>query len=159
MRRDLIALPDNSKVWIYQAPAPVSYEVSEEIKKELYDFTMQWKSHGHELDCYANLFHYQFLVFVADPSNLPSGCSIDSSVHFISELGKKYQVDFMDRETFAYMYEDKVNYIAKDDFSHGFSSGQLSEEIMMFDNLVNNKADFLEKWVVPLEESWHRRFK
>lgn len=159
MRRDLIALPDSSKVWIYQAPAPVSYEVSEQIKKDLYDFTMEWKSHGHELDCYANLFHYQFLVFVADSSNLPSGCSIDSSVHFIQALGDKYGVDFMDRETFSYMVDDTVHSIAKSDFKGGFESGKLGEEILMFDNLVQNKADFLERWVVPLEESWHRKFK
>jgi len=159
MRRDLIALPDSSRVWIYQAAAPLSHDISEAIKKQLYAFTMQWKSHGHELDCYANLFHYQFLVMVADSSNLPSGCSIDSSVHFITKLGEQHQVDFMDRETFAYLEDDEVHSIHRDHFSQGFSAGRLSEDILMFDNLVNNKADFLEKWVIPLEDSWHNRFR
>lgn len=158
MRRDLIALPDNSKVWIYQCKDPVSYEVGEMIRKDLYDFSMQWGSHGVELDCYGNLFHYQFLVMVADPSNLPSGCSIDSSVHFVQDLGQKYSRDFMDRMTYAYMQEDHVKTITHQDLPAAYAAGQINDETLFFNNLVNNKSTFLEEWIVPFKESWHRKF-
>ncbi len=158
MRRDLIALPDSSKVWIYQCKEPVSYEVGEQIRQDLYDFSMQWSSHGVELECYGNLFHYQFVVLVADPSNLPSGCSVDSSVHLVQELGQKYDRDFMDRMTYAYMENDRVKTISHQDFPSAYKTGQINEETLIFNNLVDNKATFLEEWIVPLKESWHRKF-
>ncbi len=158
MRRDLIALPDSSKVWIYQCQEPVSYEVGEQIRQDLYDFSMQWRSHGVELECYGNLFHYQFLVLVADPSNLPSGCSVDSSVHFVQALGQKYGRDFMDRMTYAYMQEDEVKTISHQEFPSAYAAGEINDDTLIFNNLVDNKATFLEDWIVPLKESWHRKF-
>jgi len=158
MRRDLIALPDISRVWIYQCKEPVSYETGEKIRDDLYQFSMQWKSHGVDLDCYGNLFHYQFLVMVADPTNLPSGCSIDSSVNFIKELGQRYDRDFMDRMTYAYMEDDHVKTISHADFPSAYKSGQITDETLVFNNLVDDKATFLENWIVPLNESWHRKF-
>jgi len=158
MRRDLIALPDDSKVWIYQAKQPLDEQSSQAIKDSLYDFSMQWKSHGQDIDSYAHLFHNQFIVLVADGSQLPSGCSIDSSVHFITELGNKYKADFFDRMTFAYLEDDHVKTISNVEFKNAYTSNLVSKETLMFDNLVTNKKDFLEKWILPLEESWHTKF-
>lgn len=158
MRRDLIALPDDSKVWIYQAEKKIDEEVSKRIKEALYHFSMQWQSHGKELDSYAHLFHNQFIVLVVDGSSLPSGCSIDSSVHFITELANKFDINFFDRMTFAYMEQDHVMTIKNSEFKSAYQSNTINNGTLMFDNLVNNKGDFLEKWIVPLEESWHTKF-
>lgn len=158
MRRDLIALPDTSRVWIYQSPVMIDDDTTEKIKADIYDFTMQWASHGQELDCYGHLFHYQFLVLVVDGSNLPSGCSIDSSVHFIQGLNEKYNVDFLDRMTFTYLEEDHVHSLPSTDFKSAVSDGKINEHTLVFNNLVDNKTDFLEKWIVPVNESWHKRF-
>lgn len=158
MRRDLIALPDESKTWVYQCAEPVTDDQAEQIRNELYEFTMQWQSHGVELDCYANLFHNQFLVFVADPSNLPSGCSIDASVHFVQQLGTRHGKDFMDRTTFAYMDGDHVKTIHKDDLKEAYGQGIIGDETFMFNNLVSGKDQFLMEWIIPLNQSWHKKF-
>lgn len=158
MRRDLIALPDSSKVWIYQASEVINYETSELIKARLYEFTMNWSSHGQALDSYANLFHHQFLIIVADSSSLPSGCSIDSSVHVIEDIGKQFNINFFDRMIFSYMENDHIYTVSKDDFKHKYQAKEIDDETLVFDNLVSNKEDFLSNWVKPLNESWHKRF-
>ncbi len=158
MRRDLIALPEDSKVWVYQANKALSDEISQLIKADLYDFSMSWSSHGKELDSYSHLFHYQFVVMVADGSNLPSGCSIDSSVHFLEALGKKYEVDFFDRMTFAYMVDDHVKFVKSSEFPDYYSSNKITDETLMFDNLVDSKSKFIEGWIKPLKDSWHTKF-
>lgn len=158
MRRDLIALPDTSKVWIYQADKPLSDSITQKVKDELYDFSMSWSSHGKELDSYGHLFHYQFLVLVADGSNLPSGCSIDSSVHFVEALGQKYGIDFFDRNTFAYMKDDEVHFVQSKDLPEFYKNNEITDDTLMFDNLVSTKEDFIQGWIKPLKESWHKRF-
>ena len=158
MRRDLIALPEDSKVWIYQASNPISDKIADLIKEEIYNFTMNWTSHGHTLDCYGHLFHYQFLVMVADANSLPSGCSIDSSVHFIKGLGEKYGIDFFDRMRFAYLDGEDIKTVSNVEFKGLVSNGNINHETFMFNNLVDNKNTFLEKWIIPLNESWHQKF-
>jgi len=158
MRRDLIALPEASRVWIYQADRPLSYELSDQIKADLYDFSMSWSSHGKELDSYGHLFHFQFIVLVADGTNLPSGCSIDSSVHFIEALGKKYKVDFFGRTTFAYMENNQVKTVDSKDLAELYRNNTINAETLMFDNLVSTKETFIDGWIKPLAESWHKKF-
>ena len=34
----------------------------------------------------------------------------------------------------------------------------VSKKTIVFNNLVQNKAEYLEHWEVPAEESWHSRF-
>ena len=158
MRRDLIALPPDSKVWIYQASQPVSHSDADIIKEEIYRFTMNWASHGHVLDCYGHLFHYQFLVLVADANSLPSGCSIDSSVHFVKAIGDKFKIDFFDRMQFAYLDGDHIATLSSTRFKEAVSEGQINNDTLVFNNLVDNKSDFLENWIIPLQDSWHQKF-
>jgi len=158
MRRDLIALPDTSKVWVYQANRQLNTEETLKMQSEIYDFTLQWKSHGQEIDCYGHIFHKLFLVFVADESNHVSGCSIDSSVHFIQSLGSKYNVDFFDRLNYVFFENDKINRIFHTDMKARLSDGSINDETLFFNNLVNTKEAFLKSWVTPLKESWLNRY-
>ena len=34
----------------------------------------------------------------------------------------------------------------------------ISKKTIVFNNLINNKSEFLNNWEVPIEESWHNRF-
>jgi len=158
MRRDLIALPEDSKVWVYQASLKIADETAAEIKDALYNFSMAWASHGKELDAYAHLFHSQFIVLVADGTNLPSGCSIDSSVHFIKGLGTKYRLDFFGRMIFTYMEDEVVKTVHYNDFADKIKAGELTEETLIFDNLVADKTTFISDWIKPVKESWHKKF-
>lgn len=158
MRRDLIALPEDSRVWVYASDKTISDKNSEQIMDALYTFSQQWKSHGHELDCYAQLFHNQFLVFVADSSSLPSGCSVDSSVHFIQKLGEHYEVDLFDRLTFQYFDGQHIKNIKKSELKDAYISGQVNDETLFFNNLVQSKSEFINDWIIPLKDSWHAKF-
>ena len=158
MRRDLIALPDTSRVWIYQCDQTVNDDIAEEIQTILYNFTMMWQSHGQVVQSYAQLFHKKFLVFVADETNHVSGCSIDSSVRIIKQMEERYNVSFFDRLNFAYLKNDELDIIHSSEIKKAYDEGLISDETLMFDNLVNNKEDFLNKWIVPLKESWYTRY-
>lgn len=158
MRRDLIALPDDSKVWIYQAEKSIDINTADQIKEALYNFTMSWSSHGHQLDCYGHLFHFQFIVFVVDGSKLPSGCSIDSSVHIVEKIGEKYKIDFFDRLNFAYFESENIMTVDKDKFKNLYQEGLITDDSLVFNNLVKTKEEFISKWIIPLNESWHKKF-
>lgn len=160
MIRDLIALPNESKVWIYQASRELSYDEIDIIRPRIYDFADAWTSHGIEVEAYGNIFHKRFLVLVADESNLGvSGCSIDTSVNFTKEMGNLISIDFFDRMQYAIMHEDEsISTIHHSKFKEAIQENKINKESLIFDNLVNTKDKFLNEWIKPIQKSWHNRF-
>ena len=44
------------------------------------------------------------------------------------------------------------------DFKKMAKQRAISKNTIVFNNLVANKAEYLENWEVPVSESWHSRF-
>ncbi len=159
MLRDLIALPDDSKVWIYQANRPLTYEELDLVRPLLYEFSRSWNSHGIDVESYANVFHMQFFVLVADESKLGvSGCSIDSSVHLMKTIEQKLDIDLFDRLLYAYFEGEEIKVIQSNEFKEAYDTGKLNAETLVFDNLVDTKEKFLTQWIKPIKDSWHNAF-
>lgn len=160
MLRDLIALPMESKVWVYQGDREFSYDEMDDIRETLYDFVDNWESHGMAVQGYGNIFHRRFIVFVADETGHGvSGCSTDKSVNLVKELGEKFKAEFFDRWMFAFMDEnEEIFTLSKDEFAQKYNNKELDQESLIFDPLVKTKDEFLKKWIIPIKDSWHKQF-
>ena len=155
---NIIALAPTSRVWIYQSNRAFNDNEAAEIKQHISHFAQQWISHNQQLKAYGDLLHHQFLVLMVDESIAgASGCSIDKSVHFMKAIEEKYGVNLFDRLQFAYMADDRVLTASKTAFKTRYQNGEINDNTLVFDNLVDNKADFDRNWLKPLKESWHFR--
>jgi DNA polymerase I-like protein with 3'-5' exonuclease and polymerase domains len=155
---DLIALDDNSKVWVYHSSAPIPEEKISEVQSHIFQFVKSWVSHNKALKAYGNIFHNRLLCLFVDESQAgASGCSIDSSVKFIKNLGAHYEVDFFDRMIFSYIKNDEVFTAKKSELKTLMEKNEINGQTLFFDSLVKNKAQFISNWLVPLEESWIKR--
>ena len=154
-----INFAEDSKVWIYQCSRMFTEEEADQLKMEIHEFSKQWVSHNQQLTAFGMLMHSQFIVLMVDESKAgASGCSIDKSVHFMKYIEQKYQVDLFDRMTFAYFDEGKVKTIKQKEMSELYQAGRINDQTMVFNNLVKNRSEFEQGWVVPLGDSWHKRF-
>lgn len=152
-------LPPTTRVWIYQSKRPFSQTETPQVKSEIQQFAQGWVSHNRQLRAHADVLHNQFLVLMVDESMADaSGCSIDKSVHFMKQLGQAYNTDLFDRMTFAWKDGEEVKTASSDDFAMLYQNGEINDETLVFDNLVKTKGELEEKWLKPLNESWHRRF-
>lgn len=152
------ALPDTTRVWVYQSNRPFTEEEGMEIKTLAAQFAQRWVSHSQQLRAYATLLFDRFLILMVDESNAgASGCSIDSSVSFVKALQAKFEVDFFDRMRFSFQDGDKVKTLSRADFSQLYQAGMINEETLVFDTLVKNKAELEQKFLKPLKTSWHAR--
>ncbi len=160
MQTDLNELDGQARVWIYPSDSVFSDKQQQEINHHLSRFITSWTAHNQALKSHGNVFHNQFLtLFVDETMTSASGCSIDSSVHFVQELGKHYQVDFFNRMLFSYLDNDNnVISLKAPAFKQAFADGKITEETMVFDHLVKTKEDFEQSWLKPLKDSWHKRF-
>lgn len=152
-------LPENSRVWIYQADRKLLNEDIEHISAKAIMFIDQWTRHGDDLKGSFTIKYKRFLVLVVDESlNSASGCSIDASVRFIQELEKELNVDFMNKMNVAFKSDDTIKMVSLSDFQELAKTNEITKDTIVFNNLVATKHDFEHHWEIPAHKSWHQRF-
>ncbi len=145
----------NSRVWIYQSSRPFGISEALKIEAMLEDFIQNWKSHGHPVKGYGNLFLGQFVVLMADETAATvGGCSTDSSVHLIKAIEQEFSVNMFDRQTLAFYIKDKVQLLPMSQLNYGVNNGFITPDTLYFNNLVSTKAAFLNTWITPVKNSW-----
>ncbi len=152
-------LPESSRVWVFQANRSFTEEEQTEIKEKLQAFIEQWTAHGANLQASYEMRYRRFIILALDQKmNAATGCSIDESVRFIQQLEKDYNVDLLDKMNVSYKQGEFVAYKTLTDFRKMAKEKAVSPKTIVFNNLVNNKAEYLSDWEVPASESWHKRF-
>ncbi|WP_299012342.1 ABC transporter ATPase [uncultured Polaribacter sp.] len=152
-------LPDNSRVWIYQADRPFTAKETEFITTKAVDFINQWTRHGDDLKGSFTIKYNQFLILAVDESfNNVSGCSIDSSVRFMQELEKELQVDLMNKMNVTFKDNNNINLVKLSDFQEFAKTQKITAQTVVFNNMVNTKLDLENNWEVTADKSWHKRF-
>ena len=146
---------DNSRVWIYQSNR--LFFISEALQMEdmLNEFVAGWKSHGAPVKGYANLFFGQFIVLMADETaTAVGGCSTDSSVHLIKAIEEKFKVQLFDRQSLAFVIKDNVQLLPLNQLDYALQNGFVTPDSLYFNNTVLTKNELLERWIIPVKESW-----
>jgi len=156
---DFKTLPEESRIWIYQANRSFSEAELEEIKASLDIFITNWAAHGSDLQAGYDIRYKRFIILaINQDTQSATGCSIDASVHFIQQLEKKYSVDLMDKMNVSYKQGEFVAYKTLSDFRVMAKQKAVSKNTIVFNNLVTNIAELNENWEVPASDSWHNRF-
>lgn len=152
-------LPDESRIWIYQANRSLTPEEVSLLHERLSSFLGQWAAHGQPLKAGYEIRYNRFIIIGVDSSfNQASGCSIDASVHFVQELERDLGIDLMDKMNVSYRQGDFIAYKPLSDFRKMAKEKAVSLNTIVFNNLVNNKEEYLNYWEVPARDSWHARF-
>lgn len=144
-----------SRVWIYQSSRMFSIGEALEIEDMMNDFVENWHSHGAKVKGYANLFFGQFIIIMADETQAGvSGCSTDSSVRLIKQIEETFKVDMFNRQSLAFFVKDKIQLLPLSQLKYAFENGFITPETLYFNNLVLTKEELLNKWLVPVKDSW-----
>ncbi|WP_276134253.1 hypothetical protein [Polluticoccus soli] len=146
---------DNARVWIYQSNRPFSEKEENEINEQLYQFYTQWNSHGDPVKGWAKLLFKQFIVMMADETDVSvSGCSTDSSVRIIKSIERQYSVNLFDRMTLTFLVKDKAEMLPFGQVQYAIDKGFLTRDTLFFNNIAATRKELLNGWLIPLGESW-----
>ncbi len=152
-------MPKNARVWIYQADRVLSVEEQETINTTGNQFLAQWAAHGSDLKSAMKLLHDRFMIIAVDEGiHAASGCSIDSSVSFVKQLGEDLKINWFDRTKVAFIYDDEVFMESINNLKQIISEGKITQNTLTFNNLVQNVGEFDEKWLLPANETWLKRY-
>jgi hypothetical protein len=149
-------LPLTSKVWIYQGNRKFSEDQKNIITGLLKSFTNQWEVHGVPLEASFDIKYDQFVVLAANDA--ASGCSIDTSVRVMKEIGDRIDIDFFDRNLIAFLDNSEVKVIALKDLKSTLNAGSWNENSLYFNNTVSTLEEFQANWSSKAGKSWLKRY-
>lgn len=150
--------PD-SKVWIYSSDRLLTDNEAEEINQLLVNYTQQWTSHDEALKSAGTVLNNRFIVLAVDESVASSGgCSIDKSIHFIKEIGTRYELNLFDRLTVYYQSGEEMKSFHLNVIKDKFDNGELSENSIIYDTTITQLGALQTQFVKKAGDSWLARF-
>lgn len=152
-------LPGHSKIWIYQSNRKLSDDEVSEITSATQEFIQNWAAHGTPLEASFIVKYNRFIILAINQDvQAATGCSIDSSVQFIQNLEQKYNIDLLDKMNVTYKTGEFIAFKTLIEFKQLAKSKSVSENTIVFNNLVNTIEEWQDYWEIPANESWHSRF-
>ena len=142
---------------MYHADRVFNQAETDELNQEIANFCEQWVSHNRQLKASGKvLFNRIVLLMVDETMAGASGCSIDSSVAFVRNIGLKYQTNLFDRMLITYLDKESVETTSLQELKNKL--GEAAEQVYVFDNLIKTKQDLEQNGLVPIKGSWVERF-
>ncbi len=148
----------NSKVWIYQSDRILTAQEQSSINEAAGAFIADWTAHGKLLKSELKIYYNLFLVLFVDETQADaSGCGIDKSVRFIQGIEQTLSINLMNRLLVAYKVQEEIKICSIRAFEQKVASGEVTEDTIVFNNLVSSKAAFDKEWEIALKNSWHAK--
>ena len=149
-------LPPDSKLWVYQADRKLTADERSLIAEKLRGFTGEWLVHGAPLQASFEIRFDQFVLVAADDT--ASGCSIDSSVRVMKEIGSITGIDFFNRNLVAFMKGEEITLTDLTLLKTELQNGKWNEQSLVFNNAISTLREVNERWLVPAGTTWLKRY-
>lgn len=141
---NFVDFSDHAKVWVYQADRAFTDHEKTQIQIALENFVAEWSAHGKKLKASAEILS-DFHIGLAVEGNVEaSGCSIDSSVRFVKELGAHLKVDFFNRLKSVVVDEKGEASVVS------YHSLKEHTDKKVYHPIVTSLKGLRENWLVPV---------
>jgi hypothetical protein len=148
-----------SRLWIYASPRPYTTDEVQLIETASSNFLSQWKAHGKAVQGFLGIFLNQFILVAADETEVVvSGCSTDQSVHFMQGLSTQLNLDLFDRLHLYFWKDESVVRIPLNSLEESLKTGSILPTDLYINTTVLTKAEFEREGMIPLQESWLKRY-
>jgi len=151
-------LPDQSRVWVYQANRPLLADEMEQISSFLTHEMNAWAAHGSPLNASFEIrFNQVVIVAVNEDVNEASGCSIDASTRWFKSLGEMLNVDFFDRQI-AKIQGEQISLIPITSIKDFILNANLSEEDFIIPPQTADLGQYRNQWLQTVRQSWLKKY-
>ncbi len=149
----------NSKVWVYQSSRPFTADEIDDANELLSQFVKKWTAHNAQLHAAGKIIEDRLIMLIVDETHTAaSGCSIDTSVHFIKSLENKFGIDLFDRTIVNFYNDGSLISAHLHELGDLYTSNVLNDDTLVIDPLVDSKAAFDSGFKTALRDSWIKNF-
>ena len=142
-----------SKIWIYQADKKLTLNQKIELENKLINFCNDWTTHDKPVFSSFKIYDWFICLFALEDEYPISGCSIDKSVFLIQSIGDQYKIDFFNRENIIFLNKGVISILPLSEFKL-----IIKPDIIIYNNMLQNKADFENQWMMKVKDTWLSKF-
>lgn len=158
MYTEIKSLPENARVWYYQAGRDLTSEEQVRVSDFLKDSIGSWVTHGSPMRGSFSLLHNRLLVIAADVDfQSPSGCSIDSSTRWLKTLREELNVDFFDR-SIAFFSEGKLQFVSLFKVKDAVKQGLITEETKVINQQISSLGELASNFEVVANKTFLKKY-
>ncbi|MFN9311515.1 hypothetical protein [Gemmatimonas sp.] len=154
------ALPDEARVWVFAAAAPITGAAAAMLLDAVDAHLREWRAHGVPLVCARAWRDDRFLAIgVDEAASNASGCSIDALFHALRALEAQLGTSMVG--TGAVYWRDAQGRVAsssRPQFRTLAASGGVLQDTKVFDTTVMSAGAWRRDFEVSAQSSWHARF-
>lgn len=152
-------LSDNNKIWVYTSDRPFTEIEENFVEEKLKGLCENWDVHGSPLKASFVVVKSQIIVLLSDEvDNQASGCSIDSSVRAMKEIGEELNVDFFNRWNVTCEKENTIQVLHVNDLKSKLKSGDMTGNDYIFKNILESKSEFESTFREKISDSNYKVF-
>jgi hypothetical protein len=154
----LESLPDNARVWVYQANRTLTATEEEWLAESLARFCDLWTAHGKSLRAAYKVAYHRFVVLAVDEqAHGASGCSIDASVHALAGMQQALGIDFFTRTQLAFWVDGQVVFQPLQQIGALIRAGVVTADMLYFNTIPADLGEWRRAWPQRVEHSWMKR--
>lgn len=151
-------LPENARLWIYQADRNLSEAEQARVLDFLTPAVDAWVTHGMPMRGSVQILFNRLVLIAADTDfQNPSGCSIDSSTRWLQELGTAMNISFFDR-SIGYFEDGEWKFFSVFDARKQVSGGIIRPDTRVINPRVDTLGDLESSLVIPASASFLNRY-
>jgi hypothetical protein len=153
---DISTLSEHSRVWVFQSSKLLQGDMRTEISSALIAFLKDWAAHGKSLFAAFDIKFDRFILIAVDEAMAQAtGCSVDKLMKTIQAIDAAYSLDLLNRMKVAYRSGEEIIECDVNTFTQMLKSGEADESTFVFNNVVQNLAEFNSNWDTKVSHSWH----
>lgn len=156
---DFDTLPNDARVWVYQANRTLTPQEQIDITTFLSDFLENWTAHQQTLRASVKILNNFFVIIALDEGyQAASGCSIDKQVHHIKQIEEKLGISLLDHAQIACLSENEIKTIHFSKIKAAISENELTPQTLIFNKSISKISDLKTSWLLPAQETWLKNY-
>ena len=154
---DFPQLPDDARIWVFGAAAPVDEVDAGKLLASVDSFLMQWQAHGHPLTVAREWRDERFLVIGVDQrTEGASGCSVDGLFRTLQGLERGIGASLVGGGRVYFRDAlGMVHAVSRDEFELMARRGEVNAETRVFDTAATTAGAYRATFERPARQGWH----
>lgn len=146
-------ISNKSRAWIYILSEEISEKNKNKLNEYLKNVCEDWQSHGSIIKSSFLISKNRFILLFAE-ENTVSGCSIDASFNKLRKILNHLEIGLDSNSKIGIFKKEKMYFFDRIGIIKSIKNKTLERKDLMINTTVKNKEEYMNSWVIKIEDSW-----
>ena len=146
-------ISNKSRAWVYILSDDISEIIKNKLSKYLKSICEDWQSHGSIIKSSYAVSKNRFILLFAE-ENTVSGCSIDASFNKLRKILNHLEIGLDSNSKIGIFKKEKMYFFDRIEIIKSIKNKTLERKDLMINTTVKNKEEYMNSWVIKIEDSW-----